>query len=71
MPDTGNLRPATITVSAWVNFNSLDSASTPQAGEQYIVFKKKGTIGPNGWVKGYALAKTQGGPAWTGSPSGS
>ena len=60
VPDTGSLHPATITVSAWVSFNSLDSASTPQAGEQYIVFKKKGTIGPNGWVQGYVLAKTRG-----------
>jgi hypothetical protein len=61
IPDNaGNLRPATITVSAWVKFNSLDSASTPMAGEQYIVFKKKGTIGLNGWTQGYALAKTRG-----------
>jgi 5-hydroxyisourate hydrolase-like protein (transthyretin family) len=60
VPDpTGNLSPGTITVSAWVRFDSLDSASTPQAGEQYIAFKKKKTIGPNGRIEGYALAKTR------------
>jgi hypothetical protein len=59
VPDTGALHPSTITVSAWVKFNSLDSASAGASDDQYILFKEKATIGPGGWNEGYSLAKTR------------
>ena len=60
IPDTsGALRPATMTVSAWVKFNSLDSAAAGGTGAQFVVFKRKGTIGPAGRFEGYAISKAR------------
>jgi hypothetical protein len=59
VPDTGALHPPTLTVSAWVKFNGLDSVSAGADDDQYVLFKGKGIVGPNGWNEGYSLARTR------------
>ena len=59
IPDAPELRPATLTIEAWVLFNSLDSTGSggSPAGQQYIVFKQN-TLGSN--FDGYYLGKERG-----------
>ncbi len=57
IPDAPELRPTNLTIEAWVQFASLDSAgSGPPAGNQYIVFKQN-PLSSN--FEGYALTKTR------------
>jgi hypothetical protein len=59
IPDAPALRPAHITVDAWVNFKSLDGTVVGDApsGLQYIVFKRNSRAGTN--FEGYTLAKSR------------
>ena len=54
IPDSPLLRPANLTVEAWVQFSSLNSSGTAPAGQQYIVFKQNSRSSP---FEGYNLAK--------------
>src|SRR5262249_52989639 len=56
IPDAAALRPTNLTVEAWVQFSSLNSAGTSAAGQQYIVFKQN-TLAAN--FEGYYLGKTR------------
>lgn len=40
IPDAANLKPANVTVDAWVKFDALDSPGASEPGLQYIVFKR-------------------------------
>ena len=40
IPDAQSLKPANLTVDAWVKFNALDTPNASSAGLQYIVFKR-------------------------------
>jgi hypothetical protein len=41
VPDAPSLKPANLTVTCWVRFDSLDSpGNTPSPGQQFIVFKQ-------------------------------
>ena len=40
IPDSPVFHPTNLTVEYWVLFNSLDSAGTSPAGDQYVVFKQ-------------------------------
>ncbi|HWH68088.1 MAG TPA: LamG-like jellyroll fold domain-containing protein, partial [Candidatus Sulfotelmatobacter sp.] len=64
IPDAPALRPANLTVEAWVLFTSLNSSGNSSAGQQYIVFKQN-TRSSN--FEGYYLGKTRrtGGDAFT------
>ena len=55
IPDSPGLKPSTVTVDAWVKFNSLDStpSGAPQ-GYQYLVFKQNTRSGN---FEGYSLQK--------------
>jgi hypothetical protein len=55
--DSTILRPANLTVEAWVRFDSLDSAGTSLAGQQYIVFRQNSR---STGFEGFALIKTRG-----------
>ena len=54
IPDSPVLRPTNLTVEAWVLFNSLNSAGTASAGQQYIVFKQNTR---SSTFEGYYLGK--------------
>jgi hypothetical protein len=54
IPDGPMLRPANLTIEAWVRFSSLESAGTASAGQQYIVFKQNSR---SSFFEGYSLAK--------------
>ncbi len=58
IPDAAALRPSTLTIEAWVQFATLDSAGsgTAPAGDQYIVFKQNSQSGD---FEGYDLSKTR------------
>ena len=56
IPDAPALKPANLTVEAWVRFTGLDSAGNAGAGQQYIVFKQNTR---NGDFEGYALSKAR------------
>jgi len=40
IPDSPVFHPTNLTVECWVRFNSLDSAGTSPAGDEYMVFKQ-------------------------------
>lgn len=54
IPDAVNLKPANVTVDAWVKFNALDTAGASAPGLQYIVFKRNTRTS---FFEGYALVK--------------
>jgi len=56
IPDTPALRPANLTIEAWVNFGALNSAlsGSAPAGSQYLVFKQNSRAS---FFEGYALEK--------------
>jgi internalin A len=56
IPDSLALKPANLTIEAWVNFSGLDSAlsGTAPAGDQYIVFKQNSQTYN---FEGYSLEK--------------
>jgi hypothetical protein len=54
IPDAPSLDPASVTVSTWVNFSTLDTPGAAEPGLQYLVFKKN-TRSTN--FEGYALYK--------------
>lgn len=54
IPDAANLKPANVTVSAWVKFNALDTPGASTAGLQYIVFKRNSRTS---LFEGYSLSK--------------
>jgi hypothetical protein len=58
IPDNPALKPARVTVDAWVKFNSLDSTTSGMAtaGYQYLVFKQNTRSGN---FEGYALVKAR------------
>lgn len=56
IPDNAALKPANLTIEAWVRFSGLDSAGNAGAGQQYIVFKQNTR---SGFFEGYALTKTR------------
>ena len=56
IPDSPALKPTNLTVEAWVRFNSLDSAGTASAGQQYIVFKQNSKTSN---FEGYDLGKSR------------
>ncbi len=58
IPDSANLRPTNLTIEAWVRFNSLDSAGSASAGQQYLVFKQNPR---NANFEGFALTKSRSG----------
>jgi len=56
--DSASLKPAAVTVEAWVKFNSLTSTTIgASSGTQYIVFKKNSRVTN---FEGYTLLKTSG-----------
>ncbi len=58
IPDAAIFHPATLTIEAWVMFNSLDSTGSggSPAGDQYIVFKQNSQSGN---FEGFDLSKTR------------
>ncbi len=54
IPDSAALKPANVTVDAWVEFNSLDSTDAVKPGLQYIVFKQNSRSSE---FEGYSLFK--------------
>src|SRR2546426_180955 len=58
IPDAPELKPANLTIEAWVRFNSLDSLGSggSPAGDQYIVFKQNSR--PSNF-EGFDLSKTR------------
>ena len=52
--DSNSIKPANITVEAWVRFDSLDTPGASAPGLQYIVFKKNSRSSP---FEGYSLYK--------------
>jgi alpha-tubulin suppressor-like RCC1 family protein len=58
VPNAPALRPTNLTIEAWVNFSSLDSARSGgvPAGDQYLVFKQNSKSGS---FEGYALEKVR------------
>jgi hypothetical protein len=58
IPDAAALRPASLTLEAWVLFTGLDNpgSGTAPAGDQYIVFKQNSQSGD---FEGYDLSKTR------------
>lgn len=54
IPDAPSLKPAQVTVDAWVRIDALDTAGASAAGLQYLVFKRN-TRTSN--FEGYALTK--------------
>jgi hypothetical protein len=52
--DSPSLRPANLSVEAWVKFNSLDSEGTSSGGQQFLVFKKNSRTTD---FEGYNLSK--------------
>lgn len=57
VPDSPTLDPTNLTVSAWVNFDSLDSPGAASPGLQYLLFKKNSRTPAQGNFEGYALSK--------------
>ncbi len=59
IPDSPVLKPANLTIEAWILFRSLDSMGSggSKAGQQYIVFKQNTRSGN---FEGYYLAKQRG-----------
>ena len=63
IPDSAALKPANVSVEAWVRFDSLDtpfSSDFAAPGQQYIVFKKNTRLFQ---FEGYSLNKTRPGGA--------
>jgi lysophospholipase L1-like esterase len=58
IPDSPQLRPANLTIEAWVRFSSLDSTGSGGSppGEQYLVFKQNSR---NGDFEGFDLGKSR------------
>ncbi len=58
IPDSPELRPAELTVEAWVLFSALDSpgAGGSPPGQQYLVFKQNSRINT---FEGYSLGKSR------------
>src|SRR6267142_2413793 len=58
IPDSTFLRPANLTIEAWVRFASLDSAGSggSSAGDQYIVFRQNTRASD---FEGFDLSKTR------------
>jgi hypothetical protein len=58
IPDDPDLRPAQLTIEAWVRFDSLDSPAWggSPAGDQYLVFKQNAN---GASFEGFALTKTR------------
>jgi hypothetical protein len=58
VPDSDALKPANVTVEAWIKFDGLDSqtSGTAPVGDQYLVFKKNTRVGNH---EGYALVKSR------------
>ena len=56
IPDAPALKPATLTLAAWVRFDNLDTAAT-LPGLQYLVFKKNTRVD---FFEGYTVAKVRG-----------
>ena len=59
--DSTSLKPSTITVSAWVKFNSLTSSTqcgTAPSSQEYIVFKRNSLTGSD--FEGYNLLEQSG-----------
>ena len=58
IPDSTALRPANLTIEAWVRFASLDSAASGSSppGDQYIVFKQNTRSSA---FEGFDLSKTR------------
>ncbi|HWQ93469.1 MAG TPA: hypothetical protein VN673_17500, partial [Clostridia bacterium] len=54
IPDSASLRPAVLTVEAWVRFAGLDTPGNASVGQQYIVFKQNSRTGN---FEGYELGK--------------
>ncbi len=54
VPDSASLRPAEVSVAAWVRFDSLTTARASRPGLQYLVFKKNVRSAD---FEGYALCK--------------
>ncbi len=56
IPDSPALRPANLTIEAWVRFDSLDSPGSGGSypGEQYIVFKQNSR---SNYFEGFFLGK--------------
>ena len=56
IPDAPALKPTNLTIEAWVNFSSLNSAlsGTAPAGDQYLVFKQNSQAY---YFEGYSLEK--------------
>lgn len=54
VPDAPALRPAQVTIEAWVRFDSLENPSAKEPGLQYILFKRNGRTRN---FEGYALLK--------------
>jgi RHS repeat-associated protein len=52
--DSDTIKPANITVEAWVRFDALDTPGASAPGLQYIVFKKNSRSSP---FEGYSLYK--------------
>ena len=58
VPDSPTLRPANLTIEAWVQFSSLDSTASGGSapGDQYLVFKQNSRYGN---FEGFDLSKTR------------
>jgi len=54
IPDAANLKPANVTVDAWVKFDALDTPGASLPGLQYIVFKRNSRTS---FFEGYTLVK--------------
>ena len=54
IPDSASLKPATVTVDAWVKFDSLDAPGASQPGLQFLVFKRNTRTSS---FEGYTLLK--------------
>jgi len=54
IPDSASLKPANVTVDAWVRFDALDTPGASAPGLQYIVFKRNSRTSS---FEGYALIK--------------
>jgi hypothetical protein len=57
--DNDNFKPDTLTIAAWVKFDSLDSDGTDVVGEQYIVFKQNSVTLFAPPFDGFNLRKTR------------